>query len=152
MKKRALGFTLIELILVASIIGLLAAIAIPKFANMIVKAKESAVRGSLGAIRGALVIYYADNEGFYPYPTGMGNVGDIFTAGGKYMEKIPYAEVPTNPSHLKSNTIKPVGIGVWHWIYMIEPVGWTYAVSNQTWQVYVNCTESDSSGRGWSTW
>ncbi|HNG46017.1 MAG TPA: prepilin-type N-terminal cleavage/methylation domain-containing protein, partial [Elusimicrobiota bacterium] len=64
MKKN--GFTLIELMLVVAIIGLLAAIAIPKFANLVVKSREAAMKGQLGAIRSALSIYYSDNEGFYP--------------------------------------------------------------------------------------
>ncbi|HND63455.1 MAG TPA: prepilin-type N-terminal cleavage/methylation domain-containing protein, partial [Elusimicrobiota bacterium] len=57
------GFTLIELMLVVAIIGLLAAIAIPKFANLVVKAKEASVRGKIGSVRSAMSIYYADNEG-----------------------------------------------------------------------------------------
>ena len=60
------GFTLIELMLVVAIIGLLAAIAIPKMANLIDKAREAALKASLGTLRSAIAIYYADNEGFFP--------------------------------------------------------------------------------------
>ncbi|HND64395.1 MAG TPA: prepilin-type N-terminal cleavage/methylation domain-containing protein, partial [Elusimicrobiota bacterium] len=60
---RRSGFTLIELMLVVAIIGLLAAIAVPKFANLVIKAKEASTRGKLGTVRSALSIYYADNEG-----------------------------------------------------------------------------------------
>ena len=52
--------------LVVAIIGLLAAIAIPKFANLVVKAKEASIKGKLGTLRSAISIYYADNEGIYP--------------------------------------------------------------------------------------
>ncbi|MBP9699558.1 MAG: type II secretion system protein [Elusimicrobia bacterium] len=63
---------MIELILVSTIIGLLASIALPKFANLIDKSREAALKGSLGSLRSALEIYYADNEGIYP---NFGTVG-----------------------------------------------------------------------------
>ncbi len=55
-QKKGRGFTLIELMLMAAIIGLLVAIAIPKFANLIQKAKEAVLKGQVGAIRSALTI------------------------------------------------------------------------------------------------
>ena len=66
MKKQAKGFTLIELMIVVAIIGILAAIAIPKFADLIRKSNEGATKGNLGSMRSALSIYFADIEGFYP--------------------------------------------------------------------------------------
>ncbi len=39
-----------------AIIGLLAAIALPKFSNMVVKAKEASIKGKLGALRSAVFI------------------------------------------------------------------------------------------------
>ncbi|MDO8734379.1 MAG: type II secretion system protein, partial [Elusimicrobiota bacterium] len=64
--KTKKGFTLIELMIVVAIIGILAAIAIPKFADLIKKSKEGSTKGSLGAIRSALTIYYGEQEGVYP--------------------------------------------------------------------------------------
>ena len=65
-RKHRAGFTLIELMLVVAIIGLISAIAIPKFANLIDKAKEATIKGTMGATRSAMTIYYADSEGIVP--------------------------------------------------------------------------------------
>ncbi|PKL92378.1 MAG: hypothetical protein CVV21_03445 [Candidatus Goldiibacteriota bacterium HGW-Goldbacteria-1] len=58
------GFTLIELMVVVAIIALLAAVAVPKFGQMLEKANLGATLGNLSAIRGAVHIYYGSNTYF----------------------------------------------------------------------------------------
>ncbi len=59
------GFTLIELMVVVVIIGILAAIAIPKYQDVTDSAKYAACRSNLRNIASALNLYAADN-GEYP--------------------------------------------------------------------------------------
>ena len=87
--RKAKGFTLIELMIVVAIIGILAAIAIPKFADLIRKSNEGATKGNLGSLRSSLSIYFADIEGFYP--VGLDADDNALTTNlvPKYIKAIP---------------------------------------------------------------
>ncbi|MBL0058848.1 MAG: prepilin-type N-terminal cleavage/methylation domain-containing protein [Elusimicrobia bacterium] len=134
------GFTLIELMLVVAIIGLLSAIAIPKFAGLIIKSKEAAAKAKLASLRSALSIYYCDNEGILP-----NDHDDIEpTLVPKYIDEIPSINIP--PS------IHPYKNGCRNSVADISPKdAWVY-LWGSTHEIFVNCSHLDSTGRVWSTW
>lgn len=59
MSNKQTGFTLIELVMVIVIIGILAAVAIPKFVDLSGEARNAAAQGVAGALASASAMNYA---------------------------------------------------------------------------------------------
>jgi len=59
-KKKA-GFTLVELMVVIIIVGILAAAAVPIYSAFVKKARVSEAKASIGTIRAAEEVYWAEN-------------------------------------------------------------------------------------------
>jgi general secretion pathway protein G len=64
-KGNARGFTLIELMIVVSIVGILATLAVPSYQSSLVKARETVLRHDLFTLRELLDQHRAD-QGKYP--------------------------------------------------------------------------------------
>lgn len=80
-KQRQRGFTLIELIVVVTIIGILAGVAISNVKYAQTKAREAALKHDLFEMRKAIDDYYADKQ---HYPESLAALEQ-----DKYLRKLP---------------------------------------------------------------
>ncbi len=140
---RPRGFTLIELMIVVAIIGILAAIAIPKFAEMVRKSNEGSTKGNLGALRSAMSIYYADMEGNRPSDPAS------LTVNGKYLSAIPKARAPNYHPAGSAIVLGSFGTGLTDagaWIYDAETTEAQYG------EIFVDCSHTDTKGSTWASY
>ncbi|MEK7474932.1 MAG: type II secretion system protein [Candidatus Coatesbacteria bacterium] len=142
------GFTLIELMIVVAIIGILAALALPKFASLVEKSREAATKGNLNSMTSAVSIYYGDNEGVYPTWLYC-SVGYSFS---KYLENVP--PVKATHSGIGSGIQEtPSGTSVLHSTdeaITAVSTGWRYNSLNG--HVFVNSSATDSKSVAYSTY
>ena len=82
MLKKRDGFTLIELLIVIVIIGILAAIAIPKFGKTREKAYFKAMMSDLRNLQSQQEVYYSNPANNYTYATVSSNLADFATSQG----------------------------------------------------------------------
>ncbi len=69
--KNQKGFTLIELVIIIIMIGMLAAIAVPRYVDLKDKALAAGAKATLDGGRAAITLHFADkvvNDGSYPTP------------------------------------------------------------------------------------
>ena len=159
-QKMRKGFTLIELMIVVAIIGILAAVAIPKFADLVTKSKEASAKGTLGAVRSAVSIYYSDTEGIFPSNLFLG-----LTLANKYLPSVGGTpslgrlELPRNnmgnPGHAQANMSATT--------FVVQVASFTTGINDAGYLLYgtgsgflgdvaINCSHNDSKGNQWTTY
>lgn len=93
--RRPRGFTMIELLIVTSIVVILASMGMVQYRNSVVRAREAVLKEDLFRMRDAIDQYFADKQ---KYPSAL---GDLVSDG--YLR-----EVPTDPMTQSKDTWVPV--------------------------------------------
>ena len=93
--SRAGGFTMVELLVVISIIVILASMGMAQYRNSVIRARDAVLKEDLFRMRDAIDQYYADMN---KYPSGL---EDLVTDG--YLR-----EIPVDPFTNSKDTWQPV--------------------------------------------
>ncbi|MBA4386991.1 MAG: hypothetical protein C0404_03355 [Verrucomicrobia bacterium] len=102
MNEKRSGFTLVELVVVIAILGILVAIAIPKFVDITLQARKAADDGYLAGLRSSTLMLYAENilAGSASFPSSNAVIANMSE---------PYTLQYYNPTTLAYNP----ATGVW---------------------------------------
>ncbi|MEX2213876.1 MAG: prepilin-type N-terminal cleavage/methylation domain-containing protein [Phycisphaeraceae bacterium] len=134
------GFTLVEILIVVSILGILAALVVPKFSGATEQARSSAAHTQINAIRTQLQAFEADHRGQFPtlvdlqqgaldwdVLTGKTDADGTLNAAGALG---PYLSGPPMNPFTKSTLVVEAGSPV-------ATAGWTYDEDTATVRIII---------------
>ena len=136
--KRKGGFTFIELVIAVTILAILAAVAIPTFQNIQTQARNAVLKGVVGSVRVALMLYrmnevVSGREGAWPWPNG-DRVMDVEDGGVLSRHVMANGNLPDNPWARDAGKTDPDSMG---WYFNCNPQG-TLEPTDFAW-IYDQC-------------
>ena len=129
-----------EIFIIILVLGVIAAITVPKFKLMLYQSREGRVKASLSDLRGALAIYYSDHSGTYPSDRGPDTRRLSESLVPHYLKEMPSIKLP----HFYSKSLATVQD------QFDDKGGWMYSAASGF--VGVNCTHTDTKGNPISSW
>jgi len=152
--RRKRGFSLLELVIVVVILGIIAAIAIPRMSRGTAGAADSALESDLAILRNAIDLFAAEHGGNHPtaakfveqltqYTDDKHTTDPVATKDtdhiyGPYLREIPTLPVGANKGKTTITTTAPGASAA--------DAGWYYDAS--TGNVKANCANSETDDAG----
>ncbi|MDO8803687.1 MAG: RDD family protein [Elusimicrobiota bacterium] len=137
------------LLFLLPVAGVIAALAIPKMAELANKAKEGATKGALASLRSSLQVYYGDAEGQFPAD----NLASL-TVNAKYIPEIPVLKLPgTGHPDTAEVVVITESDGENLTVFRADTGKWLYMADKKSkdWgTLIIDCNHKDTKGKMWN--
>ena len=144
MRRTNKGFTLVEMMIVVTIIGILSAVAAGKVSDAIRRSIEARTKGNLAILRASISVYVSNTGGIFPTDLNELTAGPL-----PVLDKLPLKATP--PYHGEGNLVSNGGNADMassggDWFYFNVPSELEFGT------VVVNCIHADLKGNKWSSY
>ncbi len=136
-KRHNKGFTLMELMITVSVIGILSLIVLPKMNNLLAKSRDAGTKGALLNLRSAIRLYYMDNEQVFPSDLS------VIQQSKYWHQSLPFIHTKEHDGSNKVNLTNDISNA--------DTGEWGYVTSGPfTGTLWIQCTHFDTKEHIWS--